>query len=205
MPKISEQQRQERRQQILEAAWRCFFRNGVQATTIDDIIGESGMSASAMYRYFKGKDDIIRTAIATSLTGLGAALGPLLTGAEPRPPDAWIGEMLAGLERFCARRDFNLMPLGIHGWSEAQRDEEVRNVLRGYYLQFRAQIVARVEAWQREGFANADVPAIDVAETLMSTLLGYIVQATIMRDLGPESHARGLAGLMGATPARKPR
>ncbi|MBS0321044.1 MAG: TetR/AcrR family transcriptional regulator [Proteobacteria bacterium] len=201
MPKISEQQWQERRQQILEAAWRCFFRNGVQATTIDDIIGESGMSASAMYRYFNGKDDIIRTAIASSLTGLGAALGPLLTGAEPQPPAGWMGEMLKGIERFCARRDFNLMPLGIHGWSEAQRDEEVRNVLRGYYLQFRAQIVARVEAWQRAGLASAEVPAIDVAETLMSTLLGYIVQATIMRDLGPESHARGLAGLMTASGA----
>ena len=64
MPKISPEHRQMRQQQILEAAWRCFHRAGVQATTMQDIIAESGLSASAMYRYFADKEGIILAAIA---------------------------------------------------------------------------------------------------------------------------------------------
>lgn len=59
MPKISDTHREMRRAQILDAAWRCFYRNGVQATTMEEIIREANMSASAMYRYFSGKEDII--------------------------------------------------------------------------------------------------------------------------------------------------
>ena len=71
MPKISPEHRQMRQQQILEAAWRCFHRAGVQATTMQDIIAESGLSASAMYRYFADKEGIILAAIAATPSRFG--------------------------------------------------------------------------------------------------------------------------------------
>lgn len=78
MPKISDEHRAARKAQILDAAWRCFYREGVQATTMEQIIAESGLSASAMYRYFGGKDDIIVAAIETSLRGLAQLLEPIV-------------------------------------------------------------------------------------------------------------------------------
>ncbi|HEX3781251.1 MAG TPA: TetR family transcriptional regulator, partial [Pseudonocardiaceae bacterium] len=35
-----------RRRQILTCAWTCFSRNGFHATSMDDIIAATGMSAS---------------------------------------------------------------------------------------------------------------------------------------------------------------
>ena len=50
------------------SAWKCFSRQGFQATTMDEIIAETGMSSSSVYRYFAGKDDLIASAAEESLT-----------------------------------------------------------------------------------------------------------------------------------------
>ena len=59
MPKITEAQRETRRQQILDAALRCFSRDGFHNTTTADIVRESGVSQGTLYLYFKTKDEII--------------------------------------------------------------------------------------------------------------------------------------------------
>jgi len=45
MPKISEDQRQARRDQILTASWRCCTRRGIQATRMEEIVREANLSA----------------------------------------------------------------------------------------------------------------------------------------------------------------
>jgi AcrR family transcriptional regulator len=48
-----------RRQQILMAAWKCFSEKGYHETTMRDISKSLGLSTGAVYRYFKGKDEIL--------------------------------------------------------------------------------------------------------------------------------------------------
>ena len=59
MPKVSEAHLQARRRQILDAAAKCFAREGFHRTSMQDIVRESGISAGLVYRYFTGKDDVI--------------------------------------------------------------------------------------------------------------------------------------------------
>ena len=59
MPKISEVQRESRREQILEAALACFSEDGFHQTGMADIVKRSGMSHGAVYVYFQSKEDII--------------------------------------------------------------------------------------------------------------------------------------------------
>ena len=60
MPRLSEQTRAQRRQHILSSAWTCFSRDGFHATSMDQVIAETGMSSSAVYRYFDSKEELIR-------------------------------------------------------------------------------------------------------------------------------------------------
>jgi AcrR family transcriptional regulator len=48
-----------RRTEILDAALRCFDRQGVKATTIEDIRTESGASIGSIYHQFASKDEIL--------------------------------------------------------------------------------------------------------------------------------------------------
>ena len=47
------------RGRIIEAAWKLFYRQGYDDTTIEDIIEESGTSRGSFYHYFEGKDGLL--------------------------------------------------------------------------------------------------------------------------------------------------
>ena len=53
MPKITSTHEESRRHHILHAAARCFAQDGYDATTIDDVCREAGLSKGGLYTYFK--------------------------------------------------------------------------------------------------------------------------------------------------------
>jgi AcrR family transcriptional regulator len=56
VPKISEERRTERREQILEAARRCFAENGFEGATVARLEQATGLSRGAIFNYFSSKD-----------------------------------------------------------------------------------------------------------------------------------------------------
>ncbi len=50
---------QNTKKKIVSAAWRLFYEQGYNGTTIDDIVAESGTSKGSFYHYFNGKDDLL--------------------------------------------------------------------------------------------------------------------------------------------------
>lgn len=44
---------------IISAAWKLFYEQGYDETTIDEIIAESGTSKGSFYHYFEGKDALL--------------------------------------------------------------------------------------------------------------------------------------------------
>ena len=60
MPKVTEAHSAARRQQIIDAAYRCFARKGFHQTTMREIYEEASLSPGAIYHYFPSKDAIIQ-------------------------------------------------------------------------------------------------------------------------------------------------
>lgn len=79
VPKLSQQDMDARRRDILNAAARCFARKGIQATTMREIFAEAGMSAGAVYNYFKTKDELIAAGLVASTAESADAI---LAGAD---------------------------------------------------------------------------------------------------------------------------
>ena len=44
---------------IVDAAWRLFYEQGYDDTTVEDIIFESDTSKGSFYHYFAGKDALL--------------------------------------------------------------------------------------------------------------------------------------------------
>jgi AcrR family transcriptional regulator len=59
MPRISDDARLERRQLLIDAAWRCAGRMGYSELTVDDICAEAQVSKGAFYGYFASKQDML--------------------------------------------------------------------------------------------------------------------------------------------------
>lgn len=59
MPKLKPDTQRLRRENILDAAHKCFARGGFHATTMQDICREAGVSPGAVYLYFDSKEALI--------------------------------------------------------------------------------------------------------------------------------------------------
>ena len=44
---------------IVSAAWKLFYENGFENTTVDEIVELSGTSKGSFYHYFESKDSLI--------------------------------------------------------------------------------------------------------------------------------------------------
>ena len=49
------------RGRIISAAWKLFYEQGYEATTVEDIVFESETSKGSFYHYFDGKDALLGT------------------------------------------------------------------------------------------------------------------------------------------------
>lgn len=56
-PKVSDIHKQQKKEQILEAAKRAFIKKGYDLTTMKDIIDESGLSRGGVYLYFSSPEE----------------------------------------------------------------------------------------------------------------------------------------------------
>ena len=52
-------QRLTKRDQLLETAWRLFYRDGYHATGIDRILAEAGVAKMTLYKHFRSKEELI--------------------------------------------------------------------------------------------------------------------------------------------------
>ena len=56
MPKVSEEHKERRREQILDGARRCFAQHGYEGATVARLEQEIGLSRGAIFNYFPSKD-----------------------------------------------------------------------------------------------------------------------------------------------------
>jgi AcrR family transcriptional regulator len=56
-------QRLTKRDQLLETAWRLFYRDGYHATGIDRILADAGVAKMTLYKHFRSKEELILGAL----------------------------------------------------------------------------------------------------------------------------------------------
>ena len=175
MPKISAQQRDLRRHQILDAALVCFSENGFHQTGMADIIRQSGLSAGAVYLYFQSKDDLIE-ALADDRHRQEAVLNAVAQGAK-EPREALRALVHAYVHWLTDPAGEQRRRVGIHGWSEALRNDRVRaHVVEGIDMP-RRLIVELIARAQQQRLIRKDVSADAVARTLIAMFQGFVLQA----------------------------
>ena len=196
MPRITEERREARREQIIEAARACVQEHGLEAVSMEMIIARSGLSTGAVYRYFKGKDEVIRAAVAVGLDGLSQALAPALNTPDPPPLPEFIGQVLtAGLGYAHGHSGIDLMLVAVHGWSHVQTVPELKAMALARFQGLRERFAAVVKKWQAAGTVDPQADPDAMAQLMLSIVLGFIAQRALAGDADPQAHVAALAAL----------
>ncbi|MGW4716810.1 TetR/AcrR family transcriptional regulator [Nocardia sp. NPDC004260] len=203
MPRVSEEHLERRRQQIMDAARRCFARKGFYETSMQDVFAESGLSAGAVYRYFKSKDELI-TALATETT---VALRIAMDEAIRRDPLPTPAELITMIAEEVVRRSGPDGPVRLapQAWALALVHPEAAVMVRETMLAMRALWVTYAERMRDKGWLPEDADVDAVAKAIIGLLPGFILQHLILGDLDPQTLAIGVRTLLPYGEPARPR
>ncbi|MEV5751947.1 TetR/AcrR family transcriptional regulator [Actinoallomurus sp. NPDC052308] len=197
MPKVSEEHLEQRRRQILDAARRCFGRKGFHQTSMQDVFKESGLSAGAVYRYFKSKEEIVR-AIAVENQGLVTALLEEILNEETLPPlEDVVGRFAARVESLLVHD--GPLRLAPAGWVEAMHNPALSPTVRELLTDTREWWVKLAERMRDAGHLPADADPRAVGATLFCLVPGFVIQKLILEDVDAAALRAGVGALTGRT------
>jgi AcrR family transcriptional regulator len=140
MPKISEERKEERREQILAGARRCFAEHGYEGATVARLEHEIGLSRGAIFNYFPSKEDLfvelaVRDSARMSELWVNDGLEAVVRAVVELDP-AWVSVYLELFRRVRTDTDFKeridsrqkeIAPANRARIEEAQRTGEFRN------------------------------------------------------------------------------
>jgi len=209
MPRISDERREARREQVLEAARACLQEHGLEAVSMEMITARSGLSTGAVYGYFKGKDEIITAVVTEGTAALGRQLAPILNNPEPPPLPALMEQLLRTIADFGQdKRDgIDRLLVSLHGWSHSQSDPGLKAPTRAAYRRQRELFAGTARRWQAAGTLDPDADPDGLAQLLMSITLGFAAQRALAGDADVHAHAEALDILThrpAASPAGSP-
>jgi len=203
MPRITEERREARREQILEAARACLQEHGLEAVSMEMIIARSGLSTGAVYGYFKGKDEIINAVVIEGTAAMGQQMLPILRDPEPPPLPEFMARLLGVVTEF--GRDsgdgIDRLQVSLHGWSHSQSDPELRESVRAAYRRQRELFADVVRRWQAAGAFDAGADPDAMAQLMQSVILGFVAQRALAGDAGVQAHVGALEALADGYPA----
>jgi TetR/AcrR family transcriptional regulator, transcriptional repressor of aconitase len=196
MPRITDERREARREQILQAARACLQEHGLEAVSMEMIIARSGLSTGAVYGYFTGKEEIINAVVTEGTAKLGEQLGPILRAPEPPPLPELVGRLLSTIVDFAqSEPGIDRLIVSLHGWSHAQSDPGLKAATRAAYRRLRELFAGTVTRWQAAGMLDPGADPDGVAELLTSICLGFVAQRALAGDAGVRAHAGALEAL----------
>jgi TetR/AcrR family transcriptional regulator, transcriptional repressor of aconitase len=194
MPRVSQAHLDARRRQILDAARRCFVRNGFHATSMQDVLGEANLSAGAVYRYFRGKDEIIAAIAGEAVAEVAGALDSAFDADDTPPLDEVLGAAFLAIRRIDDEQ--GMAKLALQVWGEAVRSPALAATLEGEIRRVRDSFAGLARAYQARGLMAADAPAEQVAQVLVGLLPGFVFQHALLGDVDPAAFRAGLRALL---------
>jgi len=195
VPRLSEQTRATRRHHILTSAWICFSRNGFQATSMDEVIAQTGMSSSAVYRYFRGKDELIDATAEAGLTRIRDIFAGALESRPIATPSDMLDILVSDLRAQTSTPEYDITRIAIQSWAEALRRPPLRQRTRQLYREAREQLVALAVRWQAEGLLPEDASPRATATVLFAMMPGLLINHHLVDTISLEDLSRGLTGL----------
>jgi TetR/AcrR family transcriptional regulator, transcriptional repressor of aconitase len=202
MPRVTQEHLDSRRRQILDAARRRFVKNGFHATSMQDVLTEADLSAGAVYRYFRGKDDIIAAIAEEALAELTASVADVLD-SDPLPSlEDVVGQILATVGRLDAGQE--LANIALQVWAEALRSPALAERVAETFNGLRRVLADLAAVYAERGLIPPDVPPMSVAKVLMAIGPGFAMQRALLGDVDEEMFQDGLRTLLAPQFQRSP-
>lgn len=190
MPKVTEAHIEARRQHILEAAGRCFGRQGFHKTTMHDICAEASISPGALYNYFPSKEEIIEAMV------VERRRRGLVRAEEARRISSTTDALniLAGaFDDLC---DMSGCAVDVELWGEAFRNPRIAAALKDDVDVVCQTFADIIRVAQERGDINPGLDAESIARIMLSLFHGMVIQKSLDPDVDLDEYVKALKSMM---------
>jgi TetR/AcrR family transcriptional regulator, transcriptional repressor of aconitase len=179
MPKISEERRAERREQILAGARRCFAEHGYEGATVIRLEKAIGLSRGAIFNYFPSKEELfVELAVRDST----------------RMSDLWVNESLEALVREVVELDPAWLSVYLELFRRVRNDPDFQKRIETRQEEFAPVNRARIEEAQRTGEFRDDLEPKQIGIFVNLVLNGLALQRASGEELPPVELVLDLLG-----------
>jgi len=180
----------------LQAARELFYRDGINAVSVEAVAAAAGTNKMTLYRHFSSKDELV-AAYLSQLAEEGEGLWDKARDAHPGDPDAQLRFMLKHASQFATEGRGRGCALANAAVELAAPRHPARRVIEAHKRRQRERLVALVRA---AGYARPE----SLADELFLLVEGARVSVQSVGREGPGKRLYALAeGLLDAAPRRK--
>jgi len=170
----------ETRRQILAAATDLFHKQGVAATSPDQIIEASGTGKGQFYHHFKSKEGLVHQVLQTYLETIRNGGGPLnyhITSWDDL--GQWFRGQLALQKRYRMTRG---CPFGTIGNEVTENDELIRQDLSLIFEVAKARLATFFVKEKASGRLDPSVHEEQLADFCLAMIQGAMLMGKVKRD-----------------------
>lgn len=190
MRKANPELQQQRREQILGGAERCFRAKGFHQSSMQDIAREAGVSMGLLYRYFENKEAIVASFATIDSASVIALIGELATSEKPID---FIPTMIRRLARESADPEY--LRLYMEVFAESLRNPRLLEALVESEESVRHALVVAIKS-QQAARRLASIDAGALADVLLGLADGISLRATLVRQFKPAAVEKIVAAMM---------
>jgi TetR/AcrR family transcriptional repressor of nem operon len=162
---------------VLDAAIQCFWRRGYEATSVKDLIGETGVAAASLYNAYGDKRALFRAALDRYVAG---SIGERIRRCEKLPPRraiaAFFDEILRRSLNDRERKGCMLVNAALE---VAPHDAELEQAVAGVLDRIERFFRRSIAAGQADATIARAMPAAALARHLLGVLMGVRVLARV--------------------------
>lgn len=160
---------------VLNMAIQCFWAQGYEATSIRDLVEQTGLTAASLYNAFGDKRSLYQKALDRYVDG---GIGDRINRCEKLAPRAAIEAFFAEiLKRSLTDREHKGCMLVNAALEMAPHDPEFREIVAGALMRIETFFLDCVVAGQAEGTVTSSITAKNIANHLLALLMGIRVLA----------------------------
>jgi AcrR family transcriptional regulator len=170
----------ETRRQILTVAADLFHKQGVAATSPDQIIEASGTGKGQFYHYFRNKEGLVHEVLLAYLDSIWKGDGPLAYDiASWADLEQWFKTQLALQKGFRMTRG---CPFGTIGNEVTENDELIRQDLSLIFEVAKAKIATFFIREKASGRLDPSAREEQLADFVLATLQGAMLMGKVKRS-----------------------
>jgi AcrR family transcriptional regulator len=187
VPKVTEDYRAARRDEIADAALRAFRRKGFQATSMAEIIEESGLSAGAIYGHYPSKAALVVDVASRVVHGRIDEIEKLVDASPMVPPPGVVRVLVASMTR-----ELGSPSVMLQLWGEAVTETDIGDLAATVLVRLGSAWGHYTSLWHQRTHGmpadEADALAAEQVPLLLAAVQGYVIQSSLVPEFDPEAY-----------------